>query len=103
MVVIRLAVATAIFSALTAFPAQAASRTSIPGVNLTPVSLCVAATLRFVSTNRTKLSLPKERYCTDGDWEIEKLEHDGKNLYWSVPFDDKDRKDAAVFCSCRKR
>lgn len=100
---IRLAAAAAIISATTALPAQAASRTPITGVKVTPISLCAAKTLRFVSTNLTKLNLDKQRYCTDADWEIDKLEQDGKTIYWSVPFNDKDRKDAVVLCSCQKR
>ncbi len=71
--------------------------TAIPGVTTTPNNLCVGGTQRMVRTTR-KLTLPSQRYCTDGDWRVADVKTDGTSIFWNVPFTE-----GVVACSCRKR
>jgi hypothetical protein len=72
-------------------------RTPIPNVATTPNNYCVTGTQRMVRTTR-KLTLPSQRYCTDADWRVKDVAHDGSSVYWDVPFTE-----GTVSCSCRKR
>jgi hypothetical protein len=68
------------------------------GSNLTPVSLCVPATLRFVSHTRKGLKLNANRYCRDREWVVRQLERDRNNIFWYVPFSD-----GTIYCVCKAR
>ncbi len=84
-------------SGTTTAPPPPRTMTPIAGVTTTPTGYCVAGTQRMLGATR-KLTLPATRYCTDGDWRVSNVQHDGTNVFWVVPFTD-----GNVRCACRKR
>jgi hypothetical protein len=107
---------TALAAVLLASPAQAQApkqaapkRVAIEGVKQTPISHCVAGTIKFVRHTRKALTFPGQRYCTDHDWDVVRVEHDGSRVYWVVPFADAKAREpnpygnGDVFCVCRKK
>ena len=88
---------------LSATVAQAREgRTPIPGVSTTPLTYCRADTMEFLRHTRDKpLVLEQRRYCTDSDWRVHQVEHDGRHVYWRLPFGPgSEAGKGYVYCRC---
>jgi hypothetical protein len=96
-------------SAAQAQTLTAPKRVAIQGVKQTPLAHCVAGTIKFVRHTRKALKFEGKRYCTDRDWDVTNVEHDGSRVYWRVPFADAKAGErnpygkGDVLCECRKK
>jgi hypothetical protein len=79
-------------------------RTSINGVEKTPLSLCARGSIRYVRHTRRALKFSGIEYCNDREWNVSGVEEDATHVYWHVPFGDgSERQFGAgnVYCRCR--
>jgi hypothetical protein len=103
----RMACIVAIAGGLSAPLLAQQAREPIPNVKKTPLTYCQPSSTKFIRHTRKGLKYPGQKYCREAGWNVFAVEHDGKSVYWRVPFGTKPRPGdpygpGDVYCMCRK-